>query len=155
MKRSRGRPKLSIDAQEFRREIARQLRAAIDSRNLTVKAAADVLGVSRQAFYKYLSGAATPHPETIARAMDLWNIEPHYKGEKIMRGAFGEQDKQSPPPVQMSLASLFDIPQECHNENLVITVQRSRSSLLHLTIKMKRAGEPMPHLAMGITSKTG
>src|SRR5262245_31017983 len=89
MARPRGRPTLGADAKKFREEVARQLRAVLDSRRLSVKEAANTLGVSRQAFHQYLSAKATPHPETIARAMDLWNIEPNYKGEKIARGALG------------------------------------------------------------------
>jgi transcriptional regulator with XRE-family HTH domain len=142
MKRPRGRPKLTADAKTFREEIARQLRAAIDSQGLSVKGAADALGVSRQAFHQYLSATATPHPETIARAMDLWNIEPSYKGEKIARGALsGSKRKRhsEPPPTQLSLLGLFDVPQQCHNENLVVTLQSSRTSTLHVTIKMKKA----------------
>jgi hypothetical protein len=140
MKRPRGRPKLTADARNFREEIARQLKAAIDSRRLTVKGAADALGVSRQAFHQYLSARATPHPETIARAMDLWHIEPSYKGQKIARGALGDRRARShPPPTQLSLLNLFDVPQECHNENLVVTVQWSSTSMLHVTIKMKKA----------------
>src|SRR5207302_6365065 len=102
MKRLRGRPRLTADAKNFREEIGRQLRGAIDSRGLSVKEAADALGVSRQAFHQYLSAAATPHPETIARAMDLWNIEPSYKGEKIARGALGDRTgRRHPPPAQL------------------------------------------------------
>src|SRR5438046_2393471 len=135
MKRPRGRPRLTADAEKFREEIARQLRTAISSRNLKVRAAAEALGVSRQAFYQYLAATATPHPETIARAMDLWNIELSYKGEKIVRGALGDPKRQADrSPTQLSLANLFDVPQECHNENLVVTLQSSRRSVLHVTI---------------------
>src|SRR5687767_936339 len=126
MSRPRGRPKLTADAKTFREEIARQLRAATDSRGLSVKEAANALGVSRQAFHQYISATATPHPEVIARAMNLWNIEPNYKGEKIARGALsGSKNKRlsDPPLTQLSLLSLFDVPQECHNENLVVTVR--------------------------------
>jgi predicted DNA-binding transcriptional regulator AlpA len=154
MKRPRGRPKLTADAQKFREEIARELNAAITSRKLKVKAAAEALGVSRQAFYQYLSATATPHPETIARAMDLWNIEPSYRGEKITRGALGDRKRHSAPPLtQLSLSSLFDVPQECHNENLVVTVQSSRNSVLHVTIKMKKAEGPTPRRTRGGVSK--
>jgi hypothetical protein len=146
MKRRRGRPKLTLDARNFREEIARQLKAAIDLRRLTVKDAADALGVSRQAFHQYLSARATPHPETIARAMDLWHIQPSYKGQRIGRGVLGGDRRAGshPPPTQLNLLNLFDVPQECHNENLVVTVQRSRTSMLHVTIKMKKAAAPTP-----------
>lgn len=158
MKRARGRPKLSADAERFREEIGRQLRAAIDSRGLSVKKAADALGVSRQAFHQYLSATATPHPETIARAMDLWNIEPNYKGERIAKGALSgskRKRRSDRPPAQLSLLSLFDVPQECHNENLVVTVQSSRKSMLHVTIKMKKADGPAPRRTRDAVSKTG
>lgn len=156
MKRPRGRPRLGADAERFREEIARQLRAAITSRNLKVKAAADALGVSRQAFYQYLSASATPHPETIARAMDLWNIEPSYKGEKIARGALGDREPNAEPsPTQLSLVNLFDVPQECHNENLIVTVQSSRNSTLHVTIKMKKADGPAAHRMRANAAKAG
>lgn len=154
MGRPRGRPKLTADAERFREEIARQLKAAITSRNLSVKAAAKVLGVSRQAFYRYLSATATPHPETLARAMDLWSIEPRYKGEKITRGSLGQRvTQEDASPMQLSLADLFDVPQECHNENLVVTLQSSRDSMLRVTIRMKNATGPMPHRKGGSVAK--
>lgn len=155
MGRSRGRPKLTADGKRFREEVARQLRAAISSRNLVVSAAAESLGVSRQAFYLYLAAKATPHPETIARAMDLWNIEPIYKGERITRGALGDpKGHQKPPTTQLSLASLFEVPQECQNDNLVVTVQGSQNSTLRVTIKMKKAAG-LSNSAQGVTLKAG
>ena len=140
MKKRVGRPKLTRDAKEFRDEIARQLRAAKDVRGLTVSQAATALGVSRQSFHQYLAAAATPHPETIARAMDLWGIKPLYKGQEISRGSLGGADRrvEMPPPSQLSLFSLFDVPQECHNDNLVVVVKRSHDSTLQVTIKMKK-----------------
>lgn len=157
MTRPRGRPALSGDAKWFREEVARQLRAVVDSRRLSVKDAAAALGVSRQAFHQYLSAKATPHPETIARAMDLWNLELSYKGEKIARGALGRDTpaERELQPAQLSLLSLFDVPQECHNDNLVITVQASRESTLHVTIKMKKAEIPAPSGARSIAAKAG
>jgi transcriptional regulator with XRE-family HTH domain len=156
MRRLRGRPKLTADAKRFREEIARRLRDVITSRNLKVKAAAEALGVSRQAFYQYLSATATPHPETIARAMDLWNIEPSYKGEKIVRGALGDPNRHAAPsPTQLSLVNLFDVPQECHNENLVVTLQSSRNSMLHVTIRMKKVDGPTPRRIQDTASKAG
>jgi hypothetical protein len=125
---------------------------------LSVKEAANLLGVSRQAFHQYLSAKATPHPETIARAMDLWNIEPSYKGEKIARGALGGSEgpeRSDRQPAQLSFVSLFDVPQECHNDNLVVTVQRSRDSTLHVTIKMKKADGPAPRGVLGTVTKAG
>jgi transcriptional regulator with XRE-family HTH domain len=158
MTRFRGRPRLSADAKKFREEIARELRAAIDSRGLSVTKAANALGVSRQAFHQYLSAKATPHPEVIARAMDLWSIEPSYKGEKIARGALGGSTGMKARdlhPSQLSLVSLFDVPQECHNDNLVVTVLSSRDSTLHVTIKMKKADGPVPRGMRSIAAKAG
>jgi transcriptional regulator with XRE-family HTH domain len=146
---------LTAEAKKFREEIGRQLRAVIVSKNLKVKAAATALGVSRQAFHQYLSARATPHPETIARAMDLWHIEPTYKGEKIARGALGEDKRHDSRPTQLSFMNLFDVPQACENENLVVTVQSSRDSVLHVTIKMKKADGPRPHRTPRKASKTG
>lgn len=140
MRRRVGRPKLTPDARDFREEIARQLKAAQDSRGLTVSQAAAALAVSRQSFHQYLAALATPHPETLARAMDLWGIKPLYKGQEISRGAFvgAEQRVEAPSPSQLSMLNVFEVPQECHNDNLVIVVKRSRDSMLQVTIKMKK-----------------
>lgn len=136
---------MTADAEAFREEIARQLKAAVTSRNLSVKAAAEALGVSRQAFYRYLSAGATPHPETLARAMDLWSLELSYKGERISRGSLGQQVRQADTiPTQLSLSNLFDVPQECQNEKLIVTLQSTRDSMLHVTIRMKSATGPIP-----------
>jgi hypothetical protein len=152
----RGRPKLTGDAERFREEVGRQLRAVVSSRNLKVSAAADALGVSRQAFYQYLRAKATPHPETIARAMDLWSIEPIYKGERISRGALGVREgRVDAPPAQLSLMSLFDVPQECHNENLIVTVRSSLDSTLHVTIRMKKADGPVTTTASEAEFRAG
>jgi hypothetical protein len=155
MKRPRGRPPLNADAKRFRQEISRQLRAVIVSKNLKVGVAAAALGVSRQAFYQYLAATATPHPETIARAMDLWQIQPIYKGEKITRGALGDGREHDSSPTQLTLLNLFDVPQECHNENLVVTVKGSGDSVLNVTIKMKKADGPGPFRIKRTTAKTG
>jgi hypothetical protein len=140
MKRRVGRPKLTPDAREFREEIARQLKAAQDSRGLTVSQAAAALAVSRQSFHQYLAARATPHPETLARAMDLGGIKPLYKGQEISRGAFvgALQRVEAPSPSQLSMLNVFDVPQECHNDNLVVVVKRSRDSMLQITMKMKK-----------------
>jgi hypothetical protein len=88
--------------------------------------------------------------------MDIWNIEPSYKGEKIVRGALGKDERHSSlPATQLSLMNLFDVVQECHNENLVVTVQRSRSAVLHVTIRMKKAGGPTPLRTRGAALKAG
>lgn len=147
----RGRPKLTADAETFRKEVARQLKLAISSRDLKVSTAAAQLGVSRQAFYQYLSARATPHPETIARAMDLWNIEPVYKGERIARGALGVgEPRLEPAPTQLSLVSLFGAPQVCQNENVVVTMRSSHDSTLQVTIRMKKADGPVGDSALKV-----
>jgi len=156
MKRLRGRPRLTADAIKFREEIARQLSVAVNVGNLSVKAAADALGVSRQAFYKYLSAESTPHPETLARAMDLWKIELSYKGEKIARGALGEPKKPADSsPNQLSLGNMFEVPQQCHNENLVVTLKSSQNSMLHVTIRMKKADLPTQNRMADKASSVG
>lgn len=147
----RGRPKLTPAAREFRDEIARQLRAALTSGGITVKHAAERLGVSRQAFHQYLSGKATPYPETLARAMDLWDIRPSYRGEIIAKGALGYPlGRSEASPAQLSLETLFDVPQECHNENLTVTLQRSRGSMLQVTIRMKKANSEGSRRTRGV-----
>jgi hypothetical protein len=136
----RGRPKLSGDALAFRQEVARQLRTAMTANNLTVTAAAVALGVSRQAFHQYLGATATPHPETIARAMDIWGIEPTYKGEKISRGALGTRVAPTSTPTQLDMLGLLDVPQKFENSNVLVTLKSSQNSTLQVTIKMKKAG---------------
>jgi len=140
MQKRVGRPKLTPAAKEFREETARRFKAAKDDRGLTVTEAALALGVSRQSFHQYLAALATPHPETIARAMDLWGIKLLHKGEEISRGSFvgGDRRVESPRPSQLSLLSLFDVPQECTNDNLVVVVKRTHDSTLQVTIKMKK-----------------
>lgn len=154
MKKRVGRPALTSDARAFREEIARQFRSVKDSRRLTVSGAAATLGVSRQSFHQYLAGMATPHPETLARAMDLWGIKPLYKGQEISRGAIAVSDQptQLPVPAQMSLLDLFDVAQECQNDKLVVVVKRSHDSMLQVTIKMKKTQGP-PSRRSGDVSK--
>jgi len=155
MKKRVGRPKLTADAEDFREEIARQLKAAKDARGLKVSQAAIALDVSRQSFHRYLAAKATPHPETIARAMDLWGIKPLYKGQEISRGSLGGADRrvELPAPSQLSLLSLFDVPQECHNDNLVVVVKRSHDSTLQVTIRMKKMGGLTPRRSRDVLRK--
>lgn len=158
MKRRVGRPRLTPAAREFREEIARQLQGVMNSPelNLTVTGAAAALGVSRQSFHQYLAALTTPNPEIIVKAIDLWGIKPVYKGQEISRGGLGTAGgrKESPTATQLSLVDLFDVPQECHNDNLVIVLKRTRDSSLQVTIKMKKLdGLRRPREVRGAAAK--
>ncbi len=99
-----GRPRHDPD---FRKEVAKCFREALEERNLSVAAAAKQLGVTRQAFHKYLNGKMTPNGHVLARAVTQWDLKINYKNQPFGRGAFqgGEAEQPKSSPEQLHLFS--------------------------------------------------
>ncbi len=55
--------------------------------NPTIADLASVFGVSRQAIYKWLSGAATPEPDKVKRIIEFSNIADAFQAAKVSRAS--------------------------------------------------------------------
>jgi transcriptional regulator with XRE-family HTH domain len=109
---------------------------------ITQSEAARQIGVSRQAFNQYISRKATPQAATLARACKKWGLTLEAEGMKLGAGSFGPVQANTDASQQLQLTGLFDEPQICLNENLIVRVEKSASALLQVTIRMRKAEPP-------------
>jgi len=127
----------------FRAEVTKRIRAKVNElrkKGLSEADAARQLGVSPQAFNRYIHGLATPKAHILARACTMWDLRFSYKGKEFASDAFdaaveGQQDGQK--PVQLSL---FAEPQELHNRNLKLKVEAGKATSLNVSLEIKLAG---------------
>src|SRR5579859_6501283 len=101
---------------EFLAEISQQLHEGLQRRDelarkegkrYTRADAARELDVSRSSLQFYLAGTHTPSSDVLRRAMELWGIEPNYRGRKLsvfdLQSAASAEKPSPPQPVQLSL----------------------------------------------------
>lgn len=141
-RKSRGRPTLSDIAKAFRSEVAEQFLQVVHRRNLTRSQAAYELGVTRQAFHKYVRGESTPQAAVLARACTLWDLRLNYAGAEFGKGAFAAPESKAAADPELLQMNLFDRPQIFENDQLIVVLERAHKSILQVTIKMKRASLP-------------
>lgn len=107
-------------AQEFHR--------VLNDRGLTVTAAAELLGVSRQTFHSYLTGKSIPRPNVQAKAAELWQIGLNFREVMFDSSSFGKPSNPPPPAQQMEF--LFAKLDSITVEDLhVVDVKREGMSL--------------------------
>ena len=104
-----GQPRHDPD---FRREVARCFRQALEEQRLSAAAAAKQLGVSRQAFYNYLNGTMTPNGHVLAAAVIHWDLKIKYKSQLFGIAAFQPADDATEPKSSPEQLHLFSEPRE-------------------------------------------
>ena len=72
-------------ASDFRKEVARTFREAIQERFSSDAEAALDLGISRQRLHKYLRGSATPQADLLLFAVKRWNLTIRCDGGEFCR----------------------------------------------------------------------
>lgn len=125
----------------FRAEVARRIRAKVRElkrEGVSEAEAARRLGVTPQAFNKYVRGLATPKAHILARACTLWKLKFNYKTMEFGDEAFtapevGREERKS------AQLSLFDDPQELNNRNLKLKVQAGKSTTLNVSLEIRFA----------------
>lgn len=125
----------------FRAEVARSIRAKLRElrkEGVSEAAAARRLGVSPQAFNKYVRGLATPKAHILARACTLWKLKFNYKTMEFGAEAFTAPEA---PREERNYAqlSLFEDPQELNNRNLKLKVQAGKSTTLNVSLEIRFA----------------
>lgn len=117
--------------------MSRQFRAAIQGRSQAE--AASEIGVTRQALNQYLNRKTTPQGDILARACAKWGIATlKYRGVDVKASAFRAiETKPQPDALQLDL---LREPIRLENNDVVVTLRRSRRETLQVTIQMKKAG---------------
>jgi transcriptional regulator with XRE-family HTH domain len=127
----------TFNSADFRREVAESFRAALKRKGITKTQAADDLGISRQAFYKYLSAQTAPKGPVLQRACQIWGITLNYRGLVIAETSFPKaRIKKESTPVQQLL---FDALKSLSDENLEIKILRRRAKSVLLSIEIRFA----------------
>lgn len=133
-------PKRPADP-EFCAECARNLRLAVVGK-VRKKAAAAILGVSRQMLDVYIKGKATPGPEVILRAMRAWNFTLKYRGREITSSQLMRSVPEHPPlavPEQL-LLPLRDAIDALGEENLLVRISKKEPDRIELQVSIRFAG---------------
>lgn len=89
----------------------------------SVTAAAQELGVSRQAFHAYLQGKL-PRRKMLNKAMRIWDLKLDLGGYSFDKGAFGPRQEQSKPAKKPVQPTLWDALDAVRPENLKVTMKR-------------------------------
>jgi transcriptional regulator with XRE-family HTH domain len=127
---------------EFRAEVSKRIRAKVRElrkAGVSEAAAARQIGVSPQAFNQYIKGLATPKPHILARmCAPPWKLRFSYKSTEFGEEAFGAP-AILPSERKSAQLSLFDEPQELHNQNLKLKVQAGKSTTLNVSLEIRFA----------------
>ncbi len=135
-----GRRRVSEADRLFRRDIANQLRVAMNKRGLNQTQGARKLGITKQALSQYLREKSTPQGEILARACAKWDIKVRYRNTEFKIGALEAiRTRAIPEAFQLDL---FREPQVFENAHMVVSVARAYRSALQVTIKMKQGKVP-------------
>src|SRR5258708_1409323 len=88
---------------EFHREVARQLRNAIEAKGLNRYEAANLLQIKRQTLWLYLKEKSTPGGEILKRACQLLGMTVHFKDYNFGPEAFAGPPSENAPPVPQQM----------------------------------------------------
>jgi len=86
------------------RAIAGEFRRVLKEQRLSVSAAARLLGVSRQSLHSYLSGTATPRPNVLNRAVELWSFHLTVGQASFDKSDFTQKREATPVATQLELS---------------------------------------------------
>lgn len=128
-----------------------QMRRKIEERNLSIVAAAKVLGITRQSLHLHLrrdgnDGTIDPNQKprhqlrwrTVGRAVRAWEMVICVQGKIFDKDAFGPEFNLSDASVQLLL--LPEAIERIGNTNLEVSVLRREASSLVLQVLVKFAG---------------
>jgi len=121
---------------EFRREVARQLRNAIEAKGLNRSEAANLLQIKRQTLWLYLKEKSTPGGEILKRACQLLGMTVHFKDHNFGPEAFAGQDSENAPPVPKQMG-LFQALEELRSEQLETKVVGRVGEYFELKVRIK------------------
>lgn len=133
----RRKPATRSDS-DFRFEVMRKFRRAVEAGGLTQAAAAAQLGVSRQAFNRYWKGLATPSAPVLASACQLWGLKFRYRGVDFGTAAFFHPSKATQPSTAQ--LELFEPPLATDGGGLLLKFGAKGADRPELTVEIRRAG---------------
>lgn len=89
----------------------------------TIAAAANQLGVSRQAFHAYLKGKL-PRRKTLNRAMHLWNLKLDLGVHSFGKEAFGEEVRKDESHRHATQSAFWGAVDSVSEKDLHVTMKR-------------------------------
>jgi hypothetical protein len=125
---------------EFCAECARKLREAVVGK-MRKKAAAAVLGVSRQMLDVYLKAEATPGPDVLLRAMKAWRFTLKYRGREITSSQLARPPAgETPSTPEQLLLPLREAIEALNEGDLGVRIVRKAPDRIELQVSIKFAG---------------
>jgi transcriptional regulator with XRE-family HTH domain len=120
---------------ELRAEFALKLSAAV--KEMSRKAAAEKLGISRQMLRLYLKGLATPGGEVIKKACDEWQLSLSVKGFQFSAEDFAARGKKRPKGNETPQMSLLDLLAKLQNDQLEAQIVGREGDSFYLRLRIK------------------
>jgi len=112
------------------------LKQMLRKRNLTIGAAAENLGVSRQTFHSYLNGVL-PRRKTLSKAVHMWDLKLDLGRHSFDKGAFGQEKSEARSSVKANEPTLWEALDSLTDENTELTFKRVGKVLgVYLKIRM-------------------
>lgn len=127
------RPGISTSERLLRAVFAAELSVAIGSDRGAQSRAATALGVSRQAVSLYLKQKATPGPDVIRRACEIWSLVLEVEGTTTKASSFPVRTLRK---VEGQQASLFEALKAFDDRQLRIQVLRKSADSLELKVSI-------------------
>ena len=124
---------------ELRREVALRFREAIQRRNLSLRVAAETLGVKRQTLWLYLNQKATPGGDVLRRACELWEISLTVKGFEFTTEAFRPARKDAPSKAEQ--LDMFKALEILHDAKLEAKVVGKVGDYFELRVRIRSSQE--------------
>jgi DNA-binding phage protein len=127
-----------IFTQEEYQEFAKALRQAIQERNLSRVAAAEVLGITRQCLHLYLSESGhQPRRRVLERACRAWGLSFVAQGRRFDKNAFGADPPLEDPRPAVQLLLLPDAIDRLQDSNLGVKIIRKEPGRIQLQLEVK------------------
>jgi len=121
---------------EFRREVARQLRNAIEAKGLSRSEAANLLQIKRQTLWLYLNEKSTPGGEILKRACQLLGMTVQFKDHTFGPDAFAGATPDNGPLVHRQM-DLFHALEELRSEQLETKVVGRVGEYFELKVRIR------------------
>jgi hypothetical protein len=106
------------------------------------QAAAEMLGVSRQRFKKYLDKQMTPKADVLLVAMAIWPLDIVHEGTRFYASSRPGKTKLKPKAQGQLTLDYFDAPQVLHDDqkNVAVKVSRRQGDTLRFSVEVRLAG---------------
>ncbi len=124
-----------LKEQDLCKHIGKALKAGILAKGLGIKGGADLLGVSRQSMYQYISGNSFPSIDVVYRACQKLNITIEYLDFEFRVTPQKRRKHKPPPPTQLSLPYVLSALDD-RDLKVRMVKKDSRSLQLELTIHL-------------------